>query len=130
MSAASALAAGRRAAELLMVDTCTITRAGAQTTDDLTGDVTSTPDTVYAGKCRVQQQVAFARSGDVGEATRWFARLELHLPATTVGVQVNDQVTITASVHDPDLVGRTFEVRGLAHKTYPTAHRLQIEEVA
>lgn len=129
MSVATALAAGRRAAEALMVDACSITRGGTQTTDDLTGDVTSTPTSVYAGRCRVQQQVAFARAGDVGEATRWYSRLELQIPATTVGVQVNDRVTVTASVNDPDLVGRVFEVRGLAHKTHATAHRLQIEEI-
>jgi hypothetical protein len=37
-------------------------------------------------------------------------------------------VTITASVNDPDLVGRVFLIRDLFHKTEPTARRVGVIE--
>ena len=44
------------------------------------------------------------------------------------GLEVNDEITITASVNDADLVGRVFLVRDLMHKTHPTARRVGVVE--
>lgn len=130
MSATTATLAGRRAAEALMVDACTITRAsGSPSTNTTTGVVTDTPTTVYAGKCRVQQVAPISKPGDVAEAAVWLQRLALQLPASVAGLATDDKVTITASQLDPDLVGRVFHVRELGHKTHVTARRVQIEEV-
>lgn len=128
MTVARVLAAGRRAAEALMVDECVIRRRTGETTDDESGVVTPTYTTVYAGRCRVQQPSATAQERESGEAALLMLRFELQVPMSVIGVAADDEVEITASVHDPDLVGRQFVVRGLAHKTHATARRMQVEE--
>lgn len=129
MSASSVLLRGRAAAEALMVDTCTIRRVAGQVTDPETGVVTRTYSTVYSGKCKVQQQAGIARPERIAEAEVFVARLELHIPMSVIAVASDDLATITASVHDPDLVDREFHVRELAHKTLATARRYSIVEV-
>ena len=131
MSRDALLARGRAAAEAGMADACVIRRVTGKTTDEVTGQVTKTylSPNPYAGKCRVQQQVAVARGHDVGEDHVYVVRFELQLPAAqTAGLRVDDEVTITASVNDPDLIGRTFIVIELAHKSEATARRIGMIE--
>jgi len=112
-----------------MRDTCTIRRPTAPTEDLDTGEVTKTylsPDP-YAGPCRIQQAIAQAQQQDVGEDYQLLVRFELQLPMTVTGIQVRDEVTITAS-RDPDLVGRVFLVRDLFHKTDASARRIGVTE--
>lgn len=127
MSAASVLARGRAAAELLMVDACTIRRKTGESTG-AGGVVTPTYSTLYTGKCRVQQDKAQAQQQDPGEAHVLMLRLEIQLPMSVTGLQAEDVVTITASAHDADLVGRVFIVRDLAHASHKTARRVQVME--
>jgi hypothetical protein len=89
MSRATVLARGRTAAELGMVDACTIQRpSGSGTTNPVTGVPSQTYTTLYTGKCRVQQQVAIARQHDVGEDKVWLVRFDLQLPmATSAGLR-------------------------------------------
>ena len=126
MSAQTAIVRGRRAAEALMVDTCTIRRRTGETTDN-DGNITPTFSTVHSGRCRMQQPNAQAREQDVGEASLQMLRFELQLPMSVVGVQPDDVVEMTDSL-DPDLVVRQFVVRGLSHKTHAVMRRLQVEE--
>lgn len=130
MSRATVLAAGRKAAEAGMADVCTIKRLDTgSTTNPDSGYPTSTYTTLYTGKCRIQQQAVIARPHDVGEDTVLIVRFDLQLPvAGTEGLKVNDIVTITACVHDADLVGREFQVWELAHKSEATARRVGITE--
>ncbi|MBX6358156.1 MAG: hypothetical protein IRZ05_20195 [Micromonosporaceae bacterium] len=128
MSAATALAHGRAAAERLMVDQCVVRRQTGTVTDPDTGRVTPVYITVYEGKCRVQQQQVQARAIEPGEAHLLMLRLEVHLPMSVTGVAAGDEVVITSSAHDPDLAGRVFIVRELAHKSHATARRLGVEE--
>jgi hypothetical protein len=130
MSRTSVLARGQAAAEAGMGDACTIRRENSSdTTDPVTGVGTRTYTTIYIGKCRIQQQAAIARPHDVGENKVWLVRFDLQLPvATSADLQVGDQVTITASVNDPDLVGRVFAVNELAHKSEATSRRVGIIE--
>ncbi len=129
MSAATALARGRAAAEQLMVDTCVVRRVTGETTDPFSGTITPTLTTLYTGPCRIQHGEAQAREEtNVGQAYLLMLVLELQLPMTVTGLQVDDQVTITASVHDPDLVNRVFAIRDLFHKTHATVRRLRIQE--
>lgn len=129
MSRESVLARGRSAAEAGMVDACTITRKTGRTTDTTTGQVTDTTATLYTGKCRVQQAQAQAQREDAGEDRLLLLRLEVQLPVDgTEGLKVGDAITITASVHDPDLPGRVFTVHDLAHATHKTARRVQCVE--
>lgn len=127
MSAASVLARGRAAAEQLMVDACTIRRRTGETTG-AGGYVTPTWDDLYSGKCRIQQATAQAQQQDPGEAYVLMLRLEVQLPMSVTGLEPEDEVTITASAHDPDLVGRVFLIRDLAHASHKTARRVQVVE--
>lgn len=130
MSRASALARGRVAAELGMVDACTIRRrSGSGTTDPDTGYPTQSYDQLYAGKCRIQQAQAQAQREDAGEDHLMLLRLEVQLPvAETEGLEVGDEITVTAAANDADLVGRVFLIHDLAHKTEATARRVQVLE--
>lgn len=131
MSRASVLARGRAAAEAGMVDACTIRRRLDDTDAAETGEVTKhylSPDP-YTGKCRVQAARALAQEREAGEDFLLMLRLEVQLPVEqTAGLEVNDELTVTASVNDPDLVGRTFLVHDLFHKTEATSRRIQVTE--
>lgn len=122
---------GRAASAGLLADACTIRRrTGTATTDDTTGVVTHAyvaPDP-YAGPCRVQQAKATSAEPEVGEDTAVMLALEVQLPMSVVGLQIGDEVHLTASLTDPDLVGRIFLIRSLAHKTDATARRVQCTE--
>jgi hypothetical protein len=128
VSRASVLARGRLAAEAGMVDACTVRRRTGTATDPDTGATTPTYASLYAGKCRVQQATAQAQQTEAGQDYLLLLRLEVQLPMSVTGLQVGDEVTITASAHDADLPGRVFTVRDLAHKTHATARRVQVIE--
>lgn len=127
MSRESVLARGQAAALISMRDACTIRRAFGGTTDPDTGYPTATYSALYAGQCRVQQHQASADRQDIGEDQLLLLRLEVQLPMTVVGLQVGDEITITASA-DPDLPGRVFRIHDLAHKTDATSRRVQCTE--
>lgn len=128
MSRAAVLARARIAAEAGMEDTCVIRRRTGETTDPTSGVVTPTRVGVYTGKCRMQHSVAQSQQHDVGEDFVLLQRIELQLPMSVVGLEVGDEVTMTASAYDPDLPGRVFLVRDLFHKTNATARRVQLTE--
>lgn len=121
---------GRRAAEAIMVDACTITRPTSTPTNPEMGTVVVTTATIYTGKCRVSIAVKNARPFVVGEAQLFLIRVQLQLPVTAVNVAIDDRVLLTASTLDPELVGKTFVVRELAHGTHITSRRLQMQEIA
>jgi|SRR6185369_8184533 len=129
MSRASVLARGRAAAEAGMADACTIRRRNGGTTDPVTGYPTQPYTQLYAGKCRVQQITGTARPHDVGEDYILELRIDVQLPvAGSEGLRVGDEVLITAAVNDADLVGRSFLVHDLAHKSEATARRVSCTE--
>lgn len=127
MSIASALAAGRRAAERLMTDQCVIRRKTGETTDN-DGNITPTFQQLYSGKCRVQQPGGQAGQTDAGENHQLLLRLEVQVPVSVVGLEPGDEVSISSSV-DPDLPGAVFLIRDLAHKTHATSRRLGVTEL-
>lgn len=124
------LAAARQAHEALMVDACTITRAGAPSLNRSTSVLTpGTPTTLYQGKCLVKPQ-RVPRNQQAGERLTVVARYEVALPfaaLATDDLQVGDTVTITAS-GDPRLVGKTFAVMADDFGSHSTAWRLTVEE--
>lgn len=127
LAVAALLARGRRAAEALMVDTCTIRRGTGETTGP-GGVITPTYDELYSGKCRVQQPNAQATEQNPGEQYALMLRLEVQLPMSVTGLRAEDQITIDSSLHDPDLADRVFIIRDLAHKTHATARRVGVQE--
>jgi hypothetical protein len=131
VTAQSAILQGRAAAEAIMQDMCTITRVTGEPgqIDPDTGEREPAPTTtVYAGKCRVQTYEPQESTPDSGAHTYTVQRYAIHVPVGT-SAQVDDDITVTASVMDPDLVGRKYVVTALLHKTFATANRLAVEEI-
>ena len=132
MSASSITLRGRQKALELMHDTCTVQHATGSSTDPENGVITPTYSTVYSGVCKVQQATPAATPTDLAEAAVFVGQLTLHLPVTdaTALVAPDDLVTITACVLDTSLVGKTFRLRGPAHKSFATARRYPMVEVS
>ena len=130
MSAADAVAEGRLQAELLMFDSCTVDRPGPVVTDPDTGVVAPSLTRIYEGRCKVQQTIAQSSNPTAGghsftvQSTRW------DTPVSAGPFAVNDVVTMTGAVLDPQLVGRVYRVVELFHKSGATAQRVRVEEVS
>jgi hypothetical protein len=129
MSAELATLDGRREAESLMLDACTITRPGEPTTDPDTGDVTNTSTNVYTGKCKVQSKDSATSNPEAGEATFTVVSRQVHIPANSADVQNGDVVTITASLLNAFTVGKQYRVSGFTPDTFDTAARLPVKEM-
>jgi hypothetical protein len=130
VTVAALVEAGRAAAEALMVDACTITRAGAAGAfNPITGGYGSSSTSVYVGKCRVQIRSASVSTPEFGGQAVVVQQVELQVPMSVLGVRPGDTVTVTASQRDPDLVGRVYTVSAPFAKTDATARRLRVEEV-
>lgn len=132
MSRDSVLARGRVFFTPGTVDACLIDRVTHTSTNTVTGLVTKVYGlTVYTGACRLKMGAAAAtRPTTVGEAALRIASAELQLPVVgSEGVTADDRVTVTASVHDSDLVGAVFWVTGEHHGTWITSRRLALSEV-
>lgn len=126
----SFLRAGRSRAEASMADACTIRRRGAETEGPGGVMVTAWSD-VYSGRCRVQVngRVQSGTNSDVGEAALILATHEIQLPISAAGILEGDEVTMTASANDPDLVGRVYAVRTVLTKSEATSRRVTAVEV-
>jgi hypothetical protein len=125
------LAAGRAAhQQLLMVDACTITRAGAPTLNRVTSALTpGAVTTLYSGPCRLKTQ-RLPHDRHAYERITVTARYEVALPfgATTAAqLQVGDTLTITAS-GDARLIGRAMSVMAVDFGSTATAWRLTVED--
>lgn len=131
MSAASATRGGRRTAEGLMVDSCSIRHPGTVAFQSLDGTYgTVAGDLVYAGKCKVQQRAGRMPPTPSQEGTELvLLPLEVHIPVDAPAPAVNDLVTITVSLLDPALVGRIYRVVDVPGKSFATARRLRCEEI-
>ncbi|MGN6245116.1 MAG: DUF6093 family protein [Motilibacteraceae bacterium] len=131
MSVESATLQGRAAAEALMLDTCTITRAGTGKGpwNDGTGQYDHPARvTVYQGKCKVQTRDVQVNNPDVAGREAFVVDWTVHLPVVgSEGVQQGDTVTITAAALDSALVGRTFTIDGPHLGTAKTARRLPVK---
>ena len=127
MSRAAFVARAQVRAQASMVDACTIRRRTGSTvgTD---GKVTPTYDTLYTGMCRVQQVTTEPTPADPGEDRQLLVRLIVQLPISVTGLQPADEITVTASVHDADLVGRVVLVNGLHHKSEASCRRVGVIE--
>lgn len=128
---AAALPELRAHAESLMVDSCTITRAGSggSTIDEVTGAVIPPAGaTVYDGPCRVQRPgTSTAPRADTGGYEIGVGTLLAQLPVDATGVRRGDTFTVTAAT-DPDLLGVDARVEANLAKTHATKRTLICEE--
>jgi len=118
----------RAEAESLMLDSCTIVRPGDPVTDPNTGVVTPGGSTVYTGKVKIQTYEAQESNPEAGGATFTVQRYALHIPVGSYQPAVGDVASITTAALDPNMVGRSYRVTALLHKTLATAYRLGVEE--
>jgi hypothetical protein len=113
-----------------MFDACIVDRPGPVVTDPDSGVVAPSLSRIYAGKCKVQQTIAQSSNPTAGghsftvQSTRW------DTPVSAGPFAVNDVVTMTGAVLDPQLVGRVYRVVELFHKSGATAQRVRVEEVS
>jgi len=117
----AALASGRTAHLAVMLDACTVTRAGTQTFDESTRLYTQgPPTTVYTGPCRVKPWRG--NEEHAAEAEVAVYRYQLRFPLTAASPQIDrkDTVTITASTH-PAMVGKVLTVTEPEVSTTATA---------
>jgi hypothetical protein len=128
MTVEGAIGRARVLAEQLMVDACVIKRAAGETTG-AGGVITPATTTLYTGKCRVQGRPGNRQGTDVGEAYLVIEHHEVQLPMTVAGLREGDQITITASALDPDLVGKVYVIRDVLAKTHLTSRRVEVLEV-
>lgn len=132
MSVLDLIAEGRAEAEAIMLDTCQITRPTGEPgpLDPETGLRGPAPTTtVYDGKCRIQTYEPHETALQSGDHVFTEQRYHLHIPIGSGPVAVGDTATITASQGDAQLVGRSYRVAGLHHKSLATAQRLLVDEV-
>lgn len=117
MTIGSVLIRGRRAAEMLMTDTATITRAGASTFNPTTGQLTPTSTTVHTGPCNVRMPAAVEIERLFGEEQVTATRLVACFPHDVTGIELGDVVTVTES-EDVDLVGVPLRVVALPRRSH------------
>jgi len=129
MSAIIALLRGRARAEEQMIDKCRITRPGESVTDPDTGDVTSSAEPVYEGKCKVQSKDSATAHPEAGGAVFTVVSRQVHIPANAADVRDGDEVEITESTLNIFTVGKVYRVDGFTPDTYETACRLPVKEI-
>lgn len=132
MSIDSILQSGRDAALRLMQDTCTIVAAGSSVPvyDPATNTSSvPTPEPIYSGPVRVQLQAIASDRPLVAGDSLATVRYVVSVPIGAVNVPKGATITVTASAHDPGLVGTRFTVRSVLHKSQATALRMECEKL-
>jgi len=121
---------GRRAAEALMKDACSVSRpTGATVTDPETGKVSKVLTPVWAGRCKVQVDTPQSNHPTAGEHRYTVQASRVDIPVTAPPVIPGDVIEITRAGDAPGLVGTRYAVGELFKKSYQTAQRLPVEEV-
>lgn len=126
MSVADLVAAGRRAEERVMIDSCVIARTGSKTFNESTGTYTNTPVQEYSGKCRVKLNLPFERQG--GDRNNQVMRPELRIPAVA-GV-ITERAKVTVASQNPALDGRVFVIVAETTGSTSSSRRFIIEDGA
>lgn len=126
MTVRSTLARARRRAESVMIDTCTITRAGtgASTWDEET-ETTVPParTTVYTGRCLVMARDVSGSEIDLADQEVSTRAYVVSVPVSVTGAAVGDRVHVDAST-DPAAAGRDLVVDSIDAVTVATMRRL------
>lgn len=114
-----------------MTDACVVTRKTGSVTDPVTGHRTVTTVTVYSGRCRIQELLAFSRDVQPAPDQPQLARYRvLQLPVVgSEDVRAGDDVVMTAAPNDPDAVGLALVVRDQSSKSEATSRRVGVEQV-
>lgn len=123
-----ALYEGRRMAESLMLDSCTVTRADPDGDPDPWGGEPRT--TVYTGRAKSQTFQAYEQTPQSGEAQITVQRYYVHFPVGAFVPQVDDVIEWTSCPLDPSRVGTKERVTAPFSKTLATATRVSTDRIA
>lgn len=130
---ASLVAAGRRAAEALMVDTIVVYDVGDRDTqDESTGDEVLELVIAFTSKAKFQQgDVTQPNMPSVGGRREAIDETTVQIPVSAPQVVQGQVVECTAvgDGSDPRLVGRKWVVSVPMNKTYSTATRLSLRQL-
>lgn len=128
MTVSAHLARGRARHQLLMLDTCVITRPGTKVYNPATQTYDIPTVTVYNGPCRIVVWRGNEEQAGEAEVNVFRYRLDLPFTATAPVIQRRDTATITASVN-PWMVGKVMTITEPEIDTTATALQV-IGEVA
>ena len=133
MMLTGALAMGRAQANARMTETVTVTTTTPGTVmDESTGTYPDVIVSHYEGpnsdhRARVKFPTLTVSEQTPGGQTIAVQDVMLSLPVGfSSAVRVDDIVTVTGSTIDPDLIGRTFRIKGVAQAGQTTAHRFPV----
>lgn len=124
------LASGRAAAQRLMTETCTITRAGTGSqVYNAANDTFTEPSrqTIYTGPCRVKAPTGGDSRVAAGDDVYHLDAYIVSIPVSATVIRPEDQVAITSAASDPTLAGITLRVRSITSGSQVTARRLMCE---
>jgi len=127
----SALSAGRRAAESLMLDYGRALRlTGEKVYDHDEQEYVDKETPLFTSAAKIQTRALATRVEEVGARTATTVRTELHLPADTPPLSVGDVWEVTAA-HPMSLavVGQRLRITAPVAGTLKTARRYEVEEV-
>ena len=125
MSAATAIARGRRMAESLMLDTVRVTRISGEP-DPVTGEAERV--TVYEGKAKLQNQSQYEQDYVAGNRVGTLQRSLVHLPVGSFQMRDGDLCTFLTSPA-PFVAGQVYRLTGEApYKTLETAYRVYADQ--
>lgn len=109
MAVSRVVEAGRRAAERLMTARCVVRRVVGHETVGF--EEVPVYETIYEGICKPQSfRPQESSAGSQSGSSQTVTRSEVHFPVGRFVAQVGDVVTMTASTHNPLLVGKSFRV--------------------
>jgi hypothetical protein len=131
VTAESAVAAGRAAAEALMTDTCQVGFDKQSDVLDEHGEYPMVFTPVYDGPCRFK--AGNVQASDVEAASQLLVSqlATLSLPiGTSVDVRNGMQVRVTGSLTDPALPGTVATIKAPFRSAYSTARRFAAEVVS
>ena len=119
----------RAHAESLMVDECVVERRTGRVLNEDTLEYVDQWAPVWSGQCRVQVRQTQPAVEDTAGRVFTVTDAVVQLPVTGAVFADDDRVTVTASRHDPALVGVVFTVLSREVKTHPVMRRLYVSEV-
>lgn len=112
-----------------MTDACTVKYQTGTALNETTGLDVPTYTQRFASACKVQARDLVANDSNVGGHVATTVKLSVHLPVSAGEVSTDELITITASVHDAQLVGRVFRATAPVGKSFATARRVDVSEV-
>jgi len=109
-----------------IVDTLNDTDRGVMDPDTYQYD-TQTAGVIYTGECLLRTADLDDIAKVYGQQAVTFTGGDLYLPFDSPAVDLDQLVTVTASVRDPQLVGTAWVIRSIIKDAYVTRRKIIVE---